>query len=120
MAADDMVLPWRPSRCRSCALFAAVFRPEKAPWIKMVLAMPTLVTRHFNVFDPVVTTVGKLVAGTQGNIIPANATFDLTLRTFSPDHKERLLAGAFIMLGATTAADPGAAASNHSPRAAFE
>ncbi|MDJ0355067.1 hypothetical protein [Paenarthrobacter sp. PH39-S1] len=56
---------------------------------------------------PQLRSFGKLVAGTRGNIIPANATFDLTLRTFSPDHKERLLAGAFIMLGATTAADLG-------------
>ncbi|MBG0738061.1 amidohydrolase [Paeniglutamicibacter antarcticus] len=159
---------------------------------EMVLAMQTVVTRHFNVFDPVVATVGKLVAGTAGNIIPDDATFDVTLRTFSPDHKERLLAelqrlfhglaqghgmtvditvapdypvtvndaseyayardvitdvfgagsfremefpvpgsedfshvlrevpGAFIMLGASTAADPGSAASNHSPRAAFD
>ncbi len=59
---------------------------------EMVLAMQTLVTRHFNVFDPVVATVGRLVAGTAGNIIPDDATFDLTLRTFSPEHKERLLA----------------------------
>lgn len=58
---------------------------------EMVLAMQTLVTRHFNVFDPVVATVGRIAAGTQANIIPDNAVFDVTLRTFSPDHKERLL-----------------------------
>ncbi len=58
---------------------------------EMVLAMQTLVTRHFNVFDPVVATVGRIAAGTQANIIPDNAVFDVTLRTFSPEHKERLL-----------------------------
>ncbi|MCQ9165939.1 MULTISPECIES: M20 family metallopeptidase [unclassified Arthrobacter] len=57
---------------------------------EMVLAMQTLVTRHFNVFDPVVATIGKLVSGTAGNVIPDTATFDVTLRTFSPGHKERL------------------------------
>ena len=59
---------------------------------EMVLAMQTVVTRHFNVFDPVVATVGRIAAGTQANIIPDSAVFDVTLRSFSPEHKELLLA----------------------------
>ncbi len=59
---------------------------------EMVLAMQTLITRGFDAFDPVIATVGRIEAGTQGNIIPDIATFDLTLRIFSPEHREKLVA----------------------------
>jgi hippurate hydrolase len=50
----------------------------------MVTALQTMVTRSFDVFDPVVVTVGVFRAGTRRNIIPAEATFEATVRSFSP------------------------------------
>jgi amidohydrolase len=52
---------------------------------EMVTALQTMVTRGFDVFDPVVVTVGVLRAGTKRNIIPAEATFEATVRSFSPE-----------------------------------
>jgi amidohydrolase len=58
---------------------------------EMVLGLQTLVTRAFDVFDPVVVTVGKFVGGTKDNIIPDDATFEATVRTFSPEAREQAL-----------------------------
>lgn len=58
---------------------------------EMVLAVQTLITRGFNVFDPLVATVGRISAGSAGNIIPDTASFDLSLRIFSPDNRDKLL-----------------------------
>jgi hippurate hydrolase len=51
---------------------------------EIVTALQTLVTRRFDVFDPVVITVGSFHAGTADNIIPARAELKATIRTFSP------------------------------------
>jgi hippurate hydrolase len=51
---------------------------------EMVTALQAMVTRRFDVFDPVVLTVGTFHAGTKRNIIPDDATFEATIRTFSP------------------------------------
>ncbi len=56
----------------------------------MVTALQSLVTRRFDVFDPVVLTVGVLRAGTRRNIIPAEARFEATVRTFSAAAQERI------------------------------
>ncbi|MFC4949653.1 M20 metallopeptidase family protein [Pseudonocardia sp. GCM10023141] len=50
---------------------------------EMVTALQTYVTRRFDVFDPVVVTVGTFHAGTQFNIIPDEAVFEATVRSFS-------------------------------------
>jgi hippurate hydrolase len=50
---------------------------------EIVTALQTLVTRQFDVFDPVVITVGRFAGGTQHNIIPERAEFEATVRTFS-------------------------------------
>jgi metal-dependent amidase/aminoacylase/carboxypeptidase family protein len=42
----------------------------------MVTSLQTMVTRQFNVLDPVVVTVGSFDAGTRRNIIPAEAAFE--------------------------------------------
>jgi len=60
----------------------------------MVTALQTLVTRRFDVFDPVVLTVGVFHAGTKRNIIPDDATFDATVRSFSPAARDRIRAAA--------------------------
>jgi amidohydrolase len=50
---------------------------------EMVTALQTLVTRKFDVFDPVVITVGSFHAGTTDNVIPDEARFLATARSFS-------------------------------------
>jgi amidohydrolase len=50
---------------------------------EMVLALQTMVTRKFDVFDPVVITVGSFHAGTTDNVIPDRARFLATARSYS-------------------------------------
>jgi hippurate hydrolase len=50
---------------------------------EIVLALQTMVTRQFNVFDPIVLTVGTIHAGTADNVIPDDAHFVATIRSFS-------------------------------------
>ncbi|QKV79397.1 M20 family metallopeptidase [Amycolatopsis sp. Hca4] len=57
---------------------------------EMVTALQTMVTRTFDVFDPVVVTVGSFHAGTRRNIIPDDAVFEATLRSFSPEVAARV------------------------------
>ncbi|WP_372668307.1 M20 metallopeptidase family protein [Amycolatopsis kentuckyensis] len=57
---------------------------------EMVTALQTMVTRTFDVFDPVVVTVGQFHAGTRRNIIPDDAKFEATLRSFSPEVAARV------------------------------
>ena len=51
---------------------------------EIVTALQAMVTRRFDVFDPVVVTVGSFHAGTADNVIPDDAAFVATVRTFSP------------------------------------
>ncbi len=51
---------------------------------EIVTALQTMVTRRFDVFDPVVITVGSFHAGTTDNVIPDAAHFLATVRSFSP------------------------------------
>jgi amidohydrolase len=51
---------------------------------EIVLALQSMVTRKFDVFDPVVLTVGTFHAGTADNVIGDDASFVATIRTFSP------------------------------------
>lgn len=53
------------------------------PMAEMITALQTMVTRHFNIFDPVVVTTGVVRAGTAANVIPDDAYFECTLRCFS-------------------------------------
>jgi amidohydrolase len=59
---------------------------------EMVGALQTFVTRRFDIFDPVVITVGSFHAGTLFNVIPDTATFEATVRSFSREAHDRLLA----------------------------
>jgi hippurate hydrolase len=49
----------------------------------MVTALQTFITRSFDPFDPVVLTVGSFHAGTATNVIPDQARFGATVRSFS-------------------------------------
>jgi amidohydrolase len=57
---------------------------------EMVTALHTMVTRRFNVFDPVVVTVGSIHAGTARNVIPDEATFLATARSYTAESRQRL------------------------------
>lgn len=52
---------------------------------ELVTALQTLVTRKFDVFDPLVVSVGRLRAGEALNVIPAEAELGATVRAFSPE-----------------------------------
>ncbi len=60
---------------------------------RTVLALQTLVSRENNPMDPAVITVGSIQGGTQRNIIPEQVKLQLTVRTFSPQARKKLLAG---------------------------
>src|SRR5262245_41324710 len=57
---------------------------------EIVTSLQTMVTRRFDVFDPVVLTVGTFHAGTTDNVIPDDAKFIATVRTFSPQTRDRI------------------------------
>jgi len=58
---------------------------------EMVTALQTFVTRRFDVFDPVIVTVGSFHAGTVFNVIPDTASFEATVRSFSRDAHAQVL-----------------------------
>ncbi|MFI7124527.1 M20 family metallopeptidase [Nonomuraea sp. NPDC050153] len=57
---------------------------------EMVTALQTMVTRGFDVFDPVVVTVGSFHGGSADNVIPDEARFEATVRTFSKDNRTKV------------------------------
>ncbi|MFF7364970.1 amidohydrolase [Streptomyces sp. NPDC008125] len=59
----------------------------------MVTALQTLVTREADIFDPAVVTVGRIEAGTAPNVIPEDARFSATVRTFSDAARATVRAG---------------------------
>lgn len=56
-----------------------------------VLALQTIVSRERSPLDPVVVTVGKIEGGTKRNIIPDEVKLYLTVRTFKPEVRDRVL-----------------------------
>ncbi|MEJ1114145.1 M20 family metallopeptidase [Paenarthrobacter sp. CCNWLY172] len=58
---------------------------------EMVTALQVMVTRQFNMFDPVVLTVGVLHAGTKRNVIPETARIEATIRTFSAESRRKMM-----------------------------
>lgn len=71
---------------------------------EIVTALQTMVTRRFDVFDPVIITVGSFHAGTTDNVIPDQAHFLATVRSFSPGARERVRAAAVTLIGDIAAA----------------
>ncbi|MCX4744196.1 M20 family metallopeptidase [Kitasatospora sp. NBC_01287] len=71
---------------------------------EMITALQTMVTRRFDVFDPVVVTVGLIQAGTQRNIIPETAYFEATVRTFSAEARSKVADAASELVRAIAAA----------------
>ena len=60
---------------------------------EMITSLQTMVTRRFDIFDPVVITVGVIEGGTRRNIIPDTARFEATVRRFSEASAVRLREG---------------------------
>ena len=56
-----------------------------------VLALQTIASRERSPLDPVVVTVGKIEGGTKRNIIPDEVKLYLTVRTFKPEVRNRVL-----------------------------
>jgi hippurate hydrolase len=50
---------------------------------EMITSLQTMVTRRFDIFDPVVVTVGTIAGGSARNVIPDTARISATVRTFS-------------------------------------
>lgn len=59
---------------------------------RTVLALQTIVSRENNPQDPAVVTVGSIHGGTRNNIIPDEVKLELTVRSYKPEVRERLLA----------------------------
>ncbi|WP_104199767.1 M20 family metallopeptidase [Cryobacterium sp. Y29] len=57
---------------------------------EMVTALQVMVTRQFDMFDPVVLSVGVLQAGTKRNIIPDSARLEATVRSYTPQSRAKL------------------------------
>lgn len=59
--------------------------------LEIGVALQTMVTRRFSVFDPVVVTVTQLKAGAARNVIPPKASLGATVRTLSQASIDALL-----------------------------
>ena len=59
---------------------------------EIINAWQTIISRENNPLDPVVITVGSIHGGTKHNIIPDEVKMQLTVRTYKPKVRERVLA----------------------------
>jgi hippurate hydrolase len=59
---------------------------------QIINAWQTIVSRENNPLDPVVVTVGSIHGGTKHNVIPDEVKMQLTVRTYKPQVRERVLA----------------------------
>lgn len=59
---------------------------------EIVVALQTIVSRENSPLDPVVVTVGSIHGGSKRNIIPDEVKLYLTVRTYKPDVRQRVLA----------------------------
>ncbi len=59
---------------------------------EMILAFQTIVSRSINPIDPAVVTVGSIHGGTVHNIIPDDVKMQLTLRSYTPEVREKIIA----------------------------
>jgi amidohydrolase len=72
---------------------------------EMINDWQTIASRESNPLDPIVVTVGSIHGGTKRNIIPDEVKMQLTVRTYKPETRERVLAAIDrIAKGCATAA----------------
>jgi len=60
---------------------------------RTVVALQSIISREVTPGDPAVVTVGSIHGGTQNNIIPEEVKLQLTVRTYNPETRKKLLAG---------------------------
>jgi amidohydrolase len=60
---------------------------------RIVMALQTLVSRENNPLDPAVVTVGSFHSGTKHNIISDDARLQITVRSYTPEVRRKLLDG---------------------------
>lgn len=58
---------------------------------QVVMALQTIVSRENSPLDPSVVTVGSIHGGTRYNIIPDEVNLQLTVRTYKPEVRQRIL-----------------------------
>lgn len=92
-------------------------RPESAvdPIViaaRLVVTLQTIVSRENSPFDPAVVTVGTIHGGTKNNVIPDEVKLELTVRSFTPAVRQRLLAA----IDRITRAEAAAAAAPRPPK----
>src|SRR5213595_3092084 len=72
---------------------------------EIINAWQTIASRENNPLDPIVVTVGSIHGGTKHNIIPDEVKMQITVRTYKPQVRERVLADIDrIAKGSATAA----------------
>jgi amidohydrolase len=71
---------------------------------RVVLGLQTLVSREKDPFDPAVISVGSFHGGTKHNSIPDSVKLELTVRTYRPATRARLLAAIARVANAEAAA----------------
>src|SRR5213082_1157332 len=59
---------------------------------EIINTLQTIASRENNPLDPIVITVGSIHGGTKHNIIPNEVKMQVTVRTYKPDVRERVLA----------------------------
>ncbi len=60
---------------------------------QLVLELQTVVSREISPIEPAVITVGSIHAGTKHNIIPNECKLQLTIRSYTPEVREKLFDG---------------------------
>jgi amidohydrolase len=58
---------------------------------QVVMALQTIISRENSPLDPAVVTVGSIHGGTRYNIIPDEVNLQLTVRTYKPEVRQRIL-----------------------------
>lgn len=71
---------------------------------RTVVSLQSIVSREINPMDPAVVTVGTFHAGTRRNIIPEDATLQLTIRSYKPEVQAKMLASIARIANAESAA----------------
>ncbi len=78
---------------------------------RIVLALQTIVARENDPFDPAVVSVGSIHGGTKHNAIPDSVKLELTVRTYKPETRTRVLAA----IGRIARAEAAAAGAERPP-----
>lgn len=74
---------------------------------RIVTTLQTIVARELDPLDSAVVTVGTFHAGTKRNIIPEEAKLELTVRTYKPETRQRVM-DAIVRISKAEAAAAGA------------